>query len=289
MVIIKITGGLGNQLFQYAFGQYVAKKLNLKVKYDLQTKISISNFTERELGLLNYNFRIEVAEPEYVKQMKFFSKGFCSRLERKLVQKVPSLSKRYFVEDELHKVILDKELRDDCYYDGYWQSFKYLEVNNEFLHNKIRSKNLSVGNEKLKEKISLSNSISLHVRRGDYISIKKNSDIFNICDLNYYLAAIDLIEQKIDEPQYYIFSDDIEWAKANFVELKFYFVEGNTPEEDLYLMSLCKYNIIANSTFSWWAAWLNNNVTKEIICPKHWYVNGDNSLKEFIPESWIRM
>ena len=289
MVIIKITGGLGNQLFQYAFGQYVAKKLNLKVKYDLQTKISISTFTEREFALLYYNFDIEVAKPEDVKLLKIYSKGFCSRLKRKLVQKVPSLSKRYFVEDKLHNVIFDKELKDDCYYDGYWQSYKYLEINNEFLRNKICLKNFSIRNEKLKEKISFSNSISLHVRRGDYISIKKNSDIFHICNLNYYIAAIDLIEKKIIEPQYYIFSDDIEWAKANFVGSKFYFIEGNSPVEDMYLMSLCKHNIIANSTFSWWAAWLNNNVNKEIICPTHWYVNGDNLLKEFIPNSWIRL
>ena len=289
MVIVKITGGLGNQLFQYAFGQYLLKLLKTDVKYKLQTNISMNNFSSRSFALLDFNFQVEVAKKEDVERMKLFSYGLCSRFERKLTQKLPTINKHFFVEDDLHKVLSVDELKDDCYYDGYWQSFKYQENNDINVNKEIYSKYLSIVNSKLAEKISSCNSISIHIRRGDYISIKKNTDIFNICNMDYYFSAIEFIENKVIEPQYFVFSDDIEWAKTNFIGSKFIFIEGNSPTVDMFLMSLCKHNIIANSTFSWWAAWFNKNSKKEIICPKYWYVNRDNLLKEFIPESWIRL
>lgn len=289
MVIVKITGGLGNQLFQYAFGQYLSKLLKTDVKYDLQTNISMNNFSSRSFALLDFNFQVEVAKKEDVQRMKLFSNGLCSRFERKLTQKLPTINKHFFIEDDLHEVLSIDKFNDDRYYDGYWQSFKYQENNNINVNKEIYSKYLSIVNSKLSEKISSCNSISIHIRRGDYISIKKNKDIFNICNMDYYLSAIEFIENKVIEPQYFVFSDDLEWAKTNFIGSKFIFIEGNSPTIDMFLMSLCKHNIIANSTFSWWAAWLNKNIKKEIICPKYWYVNRDNLLKEFIPESWIRL
>ena len=290
MVIVKLFGGLGNQLFQYAFGQYMAKVLNVIVKYDLQTGLSMRNFTTREFELMNFDFDINVATIDEINGLKFLSSGFFSRLQRKLIQQFPVFSKNYFVEDISHKLLTDNELKDNCYYDGYWQSFHYLDINKDVLQSQICLKKFSIGNEELVDNINLKNSISLHVRRGDYISIKKNRDIFHICNLDYYKAAIDIIEQNVSDPQYYIFSDDIEWAKQNFIGSKFIFVEGNIPHIDMYLMSNCKNNIIANSTFSWWGAWLNNNPNKVIIAPQRWYHGAMNDAsKNLIPEKWIRI
>ena len=253
MSIIKITGGLGNQLFQFAFGQYVAKTSKGKVKYELQTNIAMNNFTLRDFGLMNFDLDIDIAEPNDFKGLRFFSNGIFSRIERKLVQIFPIFNKSYFVENKLHRIIPNKDLKKDCYYDGYWQSYNYLEINKEYLRNHICLKRFSVGNEKLIDDMHMFNSVSLHVRRGDYISIKKNSSIYQICNLEYYKAAIHYIERKIPNPKFYVFSDDIEWAKKNFSESKFVFVEDNYPHVDMYLMSLCKNNIIATVVSMIWS------------------------------------
>lgn len=290
MIIVRVSGGLGNQLFQYAFGQYISKGLRVSVKYDLQTNLSLNNFTVRSFGLLNFELDIKVATPDDINSLRFFSSDFFSRFLRKLVQKFPLLSKSYFVEDKLHQILDNKILKDNCYYDGYWQSYVYPDINKDILIFQICLNKFSVGNEKLIERISSTNSISLHVRRGDYISIKKNNDIFHVCSIDYYRNAIELIENKVSNPQYFIFSDDIEWAKQNFIGSKFIFVEGNNPHIDMYLMSNCKNNIIANSTFSWWGAWLNSYVDKIVVAPKLWYVgNINDKLENFIPEQWIRI
>jgi len=290
MVIVKISGGLGNQLFQYAFGQYIAKVLRVSVKYDLQTNLSLNNFTVRNVELMNYDFDFIVATSDDVKSLNYTYSAFYTRIKRKFAQKFPKFSNSLFVEDKLHQVFDNISLKDNCYYDGYWQSYVYLSINKDILMSQICLNKFSFGSEKLIERINSANSISLHVRRGDYISIKKNNDIFHVCSIDYYRDAIELIESKVSNPQYFIFSDDIEWAKQNFIGSEYIFVEGNNPHIDMYLMSLCENNIIANSTFSWWGAWLNSYVDKIVVAPKLWYIgNVNNKLENFIPEQWIRI
>ncbi len=169
---------------------------------------------------------------------------------------------------------------------GYFQSEKY------FLNNKEEIKKLfSVDNESfkyIKNKYSLDlfeDSCSLHIRRGDYLNYPNHHPV---CSLDYYNMAINLIDNK----NILIFSDDINWAKENlhFKNKNLYFIENNKDYIDLWLMSMCKNNIIANSTFSWWGAWLNKNEDKKVIAPLNWFGKAINhNIKDLIPDNWVKI
>lgn len=145
------------------------------------------------------------------------------------------------------------------------------------------------------KKIINSNSISLHVRRGDYENNSSAKRLHGgICTLNYYKQAIELVASRIKNPVFFIFSNDLKWARENLELEKYKQVlvnlnKGNNSYKDMYLMSKCKHNIIANSSFSWWGAWLNANPKKIVICPKRWYNNKRLDSKDIVPESWIRI
>jgi hypothetical protein len=288
MIIVKISGGLGNQLFQYSFGQYLSKVLNTSVLYDLQTEKKIVNYLPRKLGLNSFDIELNIASLNDTKKMKCFNNGILERIERKFAQFLPSLFSTYFVE-KTEKI----RIKDNCYYDGYWQFYKYQTQDGiNFTSFSLSNINTNEVNRQILRLLIEHNSISIHIRRGDYISIKKNSSIFCICNYDYYESAIQYIDNVVEDPIYYIFcdGDDLKWARDNFIGKQFRFVTGNSPIEDLYLMSKCKHNIIANSTFSWWAAWLNKSDHKIVIAPKQWYNGKQNSITtNLVPDTWIRM
>ena len=153
--------------------------------------------------------------------------------------------------------------------------------------NRIKSSNAKILN-----RIKTSNSVSIHFRRGDYTYNRKTKDIFNVCPLNYYNKATELINKEIVNPVYFIFSDDMEWVKKNFsFNYDKVYVDVNDinhPHIDLELMKNCKHNIIANSTLSWWAAWLNKNTQKIVITPEKW-LNKSINFDDLIPESWRKI
>ena len=292
MIIVKISGGLGNQLFQFSFGKFLSKKLHTKVLYDIQTNKVLNDFTPRLLNLSFFNIHLDFATKKDIRKMKRFSRGIWERIERIIILKFPFLNKTYFVESSNHQMISNKYIKDNCYYEGYWQTYNYLLLNDIELR-----KDISLKNSLSKEKIELakdivnSESVSIHIRRGDYITIKKNNDKYNICSMDYYLRAIVYLEKLYkNKLRFYVFSDDIDWAKSNFKDEKFNVMQGNQPGEDIYFMSLCKHNIIANSTFSWWGAWLNSNKNRIVITPKNWYKEYTNdSTIEFIPSDWVQL
>ncbi|MEZ7820963.1 MAG: alpha-1,2-fucosyltransferase [Patescibacteria group bacterium] len=284
-------GGLGNQLFQYCFGKYLANILETSVKYDVQTEILLRNFTPRELELNAFCLPIIIASKEEIGKMKYFSNGLLEKVERRLTKRFPTLRSTYFVESHLHGIIQTENIKDNCYYEGYWQSY-YYPMTDKFLINNIDLSNIKVDSEQcnIVSEINNTNSISIHIRRGDYISIKVNTKIFHTCDLEYYYNAIAFFNLKFKNPRYFVFTDDVIWATNNLLAENLTFVSGNQPSIDMYLMSLCKHNIIANSTFSWWGAWFNSNDDKIIIAPKQWYVGKQNeNLKCLILDKWIQM
>ena len=146
-------------------------------------------------------------------------------------------------------------------------------------------------NADIAEKISQVNAVSLHVRRGDYISDKKNAFI-GVCTLDYYKTAIEKIKTQVDNPVFFVYSDDINWVKNNLViDKTAVFVNHNRGQEsynDMHLMSLCKHNIIANSSFSWWGAWLNTSPDKIVIAPKQWFANMQDT-SDLLPDNWLKM
>jgi len=293
MIIIKLTGGLGNQLFQYAFGRYLSMRFNTELKIDAQTKGNSHSFTNRSIGIYNFSINAKLATQTEIKQFKYFSKGVFERLERKILQKVPIINKKYLVQSSHVFDFNMKYIRDNCYYDGYWQSEKYFKpiesmIREEFDYKRI----LCDENSELLKDILKRESISIHIRRGDYLSIKTNSELFSICSMEYYIKAIDYFLDICKNPYFYIFSDDIDWAMSNFKGEQFRIIDNNlnNPEIDLFLMSKCKHNVIANSSFSWWGAWLNANPSKVVIAPKKWY-NGElnDESTDLIPSEWMKM
>lgn len=288
MVTVKIFGGLGNQLFQYAFGRYLAEKLGTSVQYDAQTEIVAKNFTSRKLTVSEF-FPIQLADKATVDAHKKFNGGVLWRIERKLVQKFSFLNSSYIVQDDPHSFI--EKLSDKTYYEGYWQNHKYTDAVRKHIleHVKLSSESLDSKKEII-EIIKNCNAVGIHIRRGDYLNIPVNAKLYHACDMDYYYGAINIIESKYRDVKYFIFTQDADWAKENFKGEKFHFVEGNSPVEDVLIMSFCKHNIIANSTFSWWSAWLNQNPDKMVIAPKKWYKSElNNSTKDLIPNSWIRL
>lgn len=182
---------------------------------------------------------------------------------------------------------------DNKYFDGYWQSEKYfvdasMQIRNDFSF----VSPLDVINSEITNKILHFNSVSLHIRRGDYVQNAKVAEVHGMATLDYYTAAIEHIAQHVASPYFFIFSDDINWVRSNLnLDYAHDFIEHNRGSDsynDMRLMSYCKHNIIANSSFSWWAAWLNSNEEKIVIAPNKWF-NNDTSTEDLIPKSWVTL
>lgn len=180
-----------------------------------------------------------------------------------------------------------------CYLQGYWQSQRYFEKHLAVIRDDFKFKlPLKDKNVELAARITQVNAVSLHVRRGDYLSNKKATDFHGLCSIDYYGDAIKNISSKIINPVFFIFSDDIAWVRENLpMEFPCHYVDHNQGIEsfnDMHLMSLCCHNIIANSSFSWWGAWLNTNQDKIVIAPKKWFANSINT-KDLLPDGWISL
>jgi len=284
MIITKIQGGLGNQLFQYALGRNLTIKNNVELKLDRTDYDKKDRY--REYGLDNFNINSRIASVEEIN--RFYNDW------EKIKNKFTTPYKRSVVVNlgyEFNKNIL--KLTDNVYLYGYWPSEKYFIEIRDILKNEFTlKKDLSKDSQNLTKELTEKNSISIHIRRADYLKNEKFSKIFTVLDLDYYRQSIKLIATKINNPIFYIFSDDIEWAKSNLVipYPVFFSSTPNIPDyEELIIMSKCKHNIIANSSFSWWAAWLNDNPKKTIIAPKQWLKDPEINTKDLIPSSWIRI
>lgn len=272
MIIIKLQGGLGNQMFQYAYAKALQSK-GYNVKLDRFSYFR-DNLRKYELG-------------EYNVSIKPF---FLARVFNKLFLRLPVYKVKRLLDDN----IAVKSPDNKCL-DGYFQSEKY------FLHERnIILKEFTIKNKlsnyaiEIEEGIKNSKiSCSIHVRRGDYI-LDKNLSIHGICSLEYYKRAIKIIENKYKKVLFFVFSDDNEWVKENIRKDNVIYIDNNKtkiPHEDIYLMSLCSNNIIANSSFSWWGAWLNRNINKTVIAPKVWFANDEAQKQsaDMVPVDWIRI
>ncbi len=292
MIIVKLSGGLGNQLFQYSFGRYLSLKYATDLKFDIQLTSFRTDFTPRQLGLSSFNITLDVAKKEDIQKFKIFNNGFLSQIERKIIERFPLVNQKVIIEKPF-QILKESFCTNHRYYDGYWQSRIYADsFRQEIQSHLIMKESLDVENQEIANEILKSNAISLHIRRGDYISVMSNSKIFAICPIDYYQRAINFFKGKFTNPIFYIFSDDIDWVRNNFSDSNFKFVDINRerPHFDLHLMSLCSHNIIANSSFSWWGAWLNKNEEKIVIYPKVWYLNkkvNDKAISVLMPNTWL--
>ena len=280
MIIVQLAGGLANQMFQYAFGRALSLKNSDKLKLDT-TGYTTKNFRQYRLGA--YNIKAEIATSEEIKKLKLpygllsrFVRGFRSRILR--VQNI-----------DFNPGLLEK--KGDQYLTGFFQSEEYFkDIRGVILNDLTLIKPLSIkAEEYLKQIKQAKASVSLHVRRTDYVTNAAANEHHGICSLMYYEKAIEFLVNKFSGTTFFIFSDDIDWCKENLkIKQPVIYIEGLEDYEDLYLMSQCQHNIIANSSFSWWGAWLNENEDKIVIAPTKW-ANVKNIHKDIVPQNWIKI
>jgi hypothetical protein len=308
MIVTRLVGGLGNQLFQYAVGRHLAKIHGTTLKLDVTgledyrprwyNKYRLSSYYKSTLwyhkyALGNFNIQENFASPEEVKALT--KRSIAYRLKNRMAGKkgvsAPTLiiEKRGFVFDPQ---ILG--LPDNVYLSGYWQNEKYFVDIEDIIRREFTIKRVQEGKDKeLAHQIASCESVSLHVRWGYEVTDKDR--LYARCyDTDYYLRCVERIGKTLTTPCFFIFSDNPEWARENLrLTYPFTFVEHNWRDkahEDLRLMSQCRHHIIANSSLSWWGAWLNPNKDKIIFAPKAWFASTELfTVQDLIPGAWNKM
>lgn len=281
MIIVKFHGGLGNQMFEYA----LYRKLELvgkNVKADVSWYYDDSDAVKRTYLLPQ--FGIQINECRTTEKKKY------DNIVTRFLNKHLNGSRRLYVERE--SGVYQEEILDlkNCFLDGYWQTEKYFsDIRDSLLSDFKFPDTVNKEESALLDKIKKCQSVSIHIRRGDYLANEKKYG--NICTEEYYFGAIRYMVNSLTDAQFFVFSDDIKWCRdflksyknINYVDL------GKKISEihDMKLMSVCKHNIIANSSFSWWASWLNQNEDKIVIAPDRWK-NGC-LMPDIACKEWIRL
>jgi hypothetical protein len=289
MVIATITSGLGNQLFQYALGRQISHTHKSALYFDLHFyKTEYSRRSQRTFKLDQFNIKFKAID----KKHRFFM-----------------AKTRFFPHQTLHPIFATENER---YYHfnpdvlkvrdyfvilkGFWQSEKYFDGITQTIREEVQFNNKLSPEFNYYKRLILGteNSISVHVRRKDYVNNPKISQSFGFIGLDYYKSAIEIMKNTLLNCRFFVFTDDKDWVLRNFPkDDSFVFVKNTGVDadlDDMHLMMLCKNQIIANSSFSWWGAWLNDNPVKIVLAPKIWFKNQpDWDTKDLIPTSWRRL
>lgn len=287
MIITKLIGGLGNQMFQYAVGRHLAYKNKTKLKLDISGFKSYK-LRRYELGCFN------------------IVEDFANDIDIKIFNLKRGLERRFNILKKLNKNILytekvkfkfDPEVlkcKGNIYLNGSWQSEKYFKDIETDIRREFTVKIPQIGkNKKIARQISSCKSpVSLHMRRGDYVFNPHTNQILGTCTLDYYYRCVKYLARRVMNPHFFVFGDDPKWARNNLkLSYPTTFIDHNCPDkgyEDLRLMSQCKHHIIANSSFSWWGAWLAKNKNKIILVPKKW-LNINLKTPDLLPNNWIKI
>ncbi|WP_262964917.1 alpha-1,2-fucosyltransferase [Methylobacter psychrophilus] len=290
-IITRLQGGLGNQLFQYAIGRALATRLGRPLLMDITTIIPEAPSRHYDLGAFQIN--------------ESFVSGlhkFCTRWVGS--QRLGQLFQSLFIPAKSYRLIRDVEAGYDpdifrphdgsIILHGYWQSYRYFNEIADQLKNELGFRFApDLDNAKLIAEIESVASVCVHIRRGDYVSNALFADNLGVCSIDYYQRATTEIVAQVNNPHFYVFSDDPEWARSNLnfpgptsiIDHNL----GKSDVEDLRLMTHCKYFIIANSSFSWWGAWLASYPNKLIIAPSRWFNKDKIPIEDRIPATWIRL
>jgi hypothetical protein len=265
MIIVQILGGLGNQMFQYAFARALARRMGVELKLDITAfeEYKLRNF---ELDVFNIDHQIAtVEEIAFLRRKRLWGKTFFKEKSLKFNPRFLKCPKK-------------------AYFQGYFQSEQYFEDAAEVVRCDFTFKNaLSASAQRFADDISSKNAVSLHIRRGDYVQ----NPTYAVNLDQYYAAAIAHMSKNVGQPEFFVFSDDKEYAARAFGD--FTIVETASGVEDMHLMSLCKHNIIANSSFSWWGARLNAHPQKLVAAPNAWFADEKLDSSTIVPKSWTRL
>lgn len=291
MVIVNIIGGLGNQMFQYATGRALALRKGVPLKLDVSGYATYGLHQGFELTHV-FNLDMELAESEDVRKILGWKslpriRSLFSRPQFSLFR-----SDKLVIEPSFHYWDKINQVHDDCYLEGYWQTEKYFydaaaTIRRDFVFRTPLDKK----NDESATLISEVNAVSLHVRRGDYVSDARTAETHGLCSIEYYRAAVQVVAERVPNAHLFVFSDDICWVKKNLpLDLPANYIDHNQGAQsfnDMRLMSMCKHHIIANSSFSWWGAWLNPNPSKIVVAPRKWFSMSGYNTSDIICSGWL--
>lgn len=292
MIISHIIGGLGNQMFQYAAGRALSLQRGVSLCLDIQDFKGYALHNGYELERI-FDIKARLASDSDLSSVlgwRAYS-PIRRRLFRKELTKLRGA--RLFVDTQFTSWSQIDTVPDQCYLMGNWQTEKYFEKVKDTIRSDFSFKQPPVGrNAELVKEIRNNSAVSLHVRRGDIATNPSSLAFHGLCSLEYYQRAVDYIAASVAKPVFFIFSDDIPWVRENLhVDFPCHYIDHNLGAEsynDMRLMSLCRHHIIANSSFSWWGAWLNADVDKIVVAPERWFASGFDS-SNIIPSSWRKM
>ncbi len=299
MVFVKLMGGLGNQMFQYAAGLALARRTGASLRLDTSLLANGSGETRggrRTFELHRFRISAKVASPtELAEATGRPAAGWRGRvlgLRRRAglaSAQPPVLRERHFHFDPL---FLDAP--GHVCLVGYWQSARYFEAVRNVLPREFEVKSGLAGkNREVADLIRSVPSVSVHVRRGDYLSRESTYLVHGVCERAYYEECFREMERRVPGAAFFVFSDDVAWVRDHLgLPARTTVIDHNPPEmahEDMRLMSMCRHNIIANSSFSWWGAWLNANPGKVVLAPRRWFLDPSFDTSDLLPEGWIRV
>ncbi len=289
MIITKIAGGLGNQMFQYAFGRALAQRNKTELLLD------ITIFETYEFHLYTMDHLKIAARPATPHELKPFlrKRPRGGRIGRRILNPLFHDPKLYVQEPRYTFVPEMLALKDPCYVDGYWQSEKYfLDIKDTLQKEFTLKEPLGEYSQGIAKKIAATeHPVSLHIRRGDFAHHPRFKITHGARPLAYYEHAMDIVREKVSDPHYFIFSDDIAWAREN-IKTGFpteFIGQGPAKNyEDLELMRLCTHHVLSNSTFGWWGAWLSEFEKKGLkIAPTHWAAKFEST--DLVPGRWTKL
>lgn len=302
-IITKCCGGLGNQMFQYAAGRALALRYDVPLLLDLTWYDDMTGCTPRRYCLdifpsLSKNSEVvRQAKVEEIHFIKYNDVSFGKKIKSALLHRPRPCGQNVYVEPLTLEWQKTKKICPPAYLEGYWQSTHYFEdyegiIRRDFSFPVLPS-NASIA---IKDEILCNtNSVALHIRRGDYAHNPTTQSVHGLCSHQYYINSMNYIKRKVPDAHFFIFSDDPIWVRQNFAAINFSTTIVDIHSEhnaynDMYLMSLCKHHIIANSSFSWWGAWLGNQKDLSITCaPAQWFVSQNYSHKNPCPKHWERI
>lgn len=290
MIITRLIGGLGNQLFQYAAARHLSEIHRTTLKLDIS---GFETYKLHKYSLGHFNIQENFATLEEITALTVRRQGIVERVLNRILHRPPKPAPTYVQEKHFHFDPEIPNLPDGVYLDGYWQSEKYFADIADILRQEFTVKTLPAGKDKeLAEWMASCESVSLHIRRGSYLYPPYNA-VHGICSLDYYFSCVEYLTQTVKHPHFFIFSDEPKWVHDNLkLPYPTTYVDHNSADrdyEDLRLMSLCRHNIIANSSFSWWGAWLNGNLDKLVVAPRGWLMDTSHNISDILPDAWIKV
>lgn len=297
-ITVRLCGGLGNQLFQYAAGR------NLAIAHSCPLYLDVSWYTDpgfqngdtiRTYDLGHYPIEAICLDNAVARKQSDVLPGAprLRRLQALIRYQLLSLPLgAMVVESGSHYNQSIQQVRPPAFLSGFWQSEKYFaSIRLKLIQELTPSYPIEGKSLELVKRMQACDAISLHVRRGDYVSNAITNQMHGTCSLQYYASALDLLLPKCSRPEVFVFSDDPEWAKKNIkTSVPTCYISHNSSEksyDDLRLMTFCLHNIIANSSFSWWGAWLGQQEGKVVCRPEKWFANAPWTSEDLLPNKWI--